>query len=209
MDNAYYKKMEKMTQLRQAVIRKCLQGLTAYAARLAAEGQTDPRLRELVSELPEFWGIEADMNYLSAFDKAVSEAGHSGQAPALEGPAQEAVLAGLNLYAAELREASRELEPWARGCEVLAGELRKRWQSAASSRLVKPDCQLIGQNGNIFKLIAIASHTLQICGFDAQAEEMRKRILGGECHDYSAALNVIGEYVNITGPDMEMGGMGL
>ena len=38
---------------------------------------------------------------------------------------------------------------------------------------------------------------------------MRKRILGGECHDYSAALNVIGEYVNITGPDMEMGGMGL
>ena len=34
--------------------------------------------------------------------------------------------------------------------------------------------------------------------------------MGGECGDYSAALNVIGEYVNITGPKeygMEMGGM--
>ena len=39
---------------------------------------------------------------------------------------------------------------------------------------------------------------------------MRERIMGGECRDYSAALNVIGEYVNITGPKeygMEMGGM--
>ena len=34
--------------------------------------------------------------------------------------------------------------------------------------------------------------------------------MGGECGDYHAALNVIGEYVNITGPEesgMEMGGM--
>ena len=43
-------------------------------------------------------------------------------------------------------------------------------------------------------------------------EEMRERITGGECHDYYAALNVIGEYVNITGPaeqETEMGGMTL
>ena len=73
-----------------------------------------------------------------------------------------------------------------------------------------PDCQLIGEDGNIFNLIGIAARTLRQNGLDTQAEEMRERIMGGECRDYSAALNVIGEYVNITGPKeygMEMGGM--
>ncbi len=74
----------------------------------------------------------------------------------------------------------------------------------------KPDCQLIGEDGNIFNLIGIAARTLRQNGLGAQAEEMRKRIMSGECGDYYAALNVIGEYVNITGPKecgMEMGGM--
>lgn len=76
----------------------------------------------------------------------------------------------------------------------------------------KPDCPLIGEDGNIFNLIAIASRTLRRNGLQSQAEEMRERITGGECHDYYAALNVIGEYVNITGPEeqeTEMGGMTL
>ena len=74
----------------------------------------------------------------------------------------------------------------------------------------KPDCQLIGENGNIFNLIGIAARTLRENGLEAQAKEMQERIMGGGCHDYSAALNVIGEYVNITGPEesgIEMGGM--
>lgn len=74
----------------------------------------------------------------------------------------------------------------------------------------KPDCQLIGEDGNVFNLIGIAARTLRQNGMDTQAEEMRQRIMGGECGDYYAALNVIGEYVNITGPEergMEMGGM--
>ena len=74
----------------------------------------------------------------------------------------------------------------------------------------KPDCQLIGEDGNIFNLIGLASRTLRENGLEAQAKEMQERIMGGGCHDYSAALNVIGEYVNITGPEesgMEMGGM--
>ena len=76
----------------------------------------------------------------------------------------------------------------------------------------KPDCQLIGENGNIFNLIGIAARTLRQNGLDTQAKEMQDRIMGGECGSYSAALNVIGEYVNITGPEesgmgMEMGGM--
>ncbi len=74
----------------------------------------------------------------------------------------------------------------------------------------KPDCHLIGEDGNIFNLIGIAARTLRQNGLDTQAKEMQERIMGGECGDYSAALRVIGEYVNITEPKgygMEMGGM--
>ena len=74
----------------------------------------------------------------------------------------------------------------------------------------KPDCQLIGEDGNIFNLLGIAARTLRQNGLEAQAKEMQERIMGGECGDYCAALNVIGEYVNITGPEesgMDMGGM--
>ena len=79
-------------------------------------------------------------------------------------------------------------------------------------KTAKPDCPLIGEDGNTFNLITIASRTLRRNGLQEQAEEMRERITGGECHDYYAALNVIGEYVNITGPEeqeTEMGGMTL
>ena len=74
----------------------------------------------------------------------------------------------------------------------------------------KPDCCLIGEDGNIFNLMGIASRALRTSGLPEQAEEMQKRIMGGECKDYYAALNVIGEYVNIIGPEEpaeEMGGM--
>ena len=76
----------------------------------------------------------------------------------------------------------------------------------------KPDCCLIGEDGNIFNLMGIASRALRTSGLPEQAEEMQKRIMDGECKDYYAALNVIGEYVNITGPEEpaeEMGGMTL
>ncbi len=76
----------------------------------------------------------------------------------------------------------------------------------------KPDCRLIGENGNIFNLLGLAARTLRKHGLDSQADEMRDRIMGGECHDYYEALNIIGDYVNITGPeetDMGMEGMKL
>ena len=78
----------------------------------------------------------------------------------------------------------------------------------------KPDCELIGHDGNIFNLMGIASRTLKQNGMTEQAQEMYERITGGGCHDYYQALGVIGEYVNITGPaepeesmTMTMGGM--
>ena len=82
----------------------------------------------------------------------------------------------------------------------------------AEPERIKPDCELIGQNGNIYNLMGIASRTLRENGMDQQAEEMFKRITGGDCRDYYQALGIIGEYVNIIGPDeqdntMTMGGM--
>lgn len=65
----------------------------------------------------------------------------------------------------------------------------------------KPDCPLIGQDGNIFNLIGIASRTLRENGMSEEAKQMQKKIT--QCESYGAALNIIGQYVNITSVDEE------
>ena len=78
----------------------------------------------------------------------------------------------------------------------------------------KPNCKLIGEDGNIFNLMGIASKTLRQNGMAEQAVEMRDRICASGSYD--EALCIIGDYVNITGEDdynedmddsMEFGGM--
>lgn len=74
----------------------------------------------------------------------------------------------------------------------------------------KPDCELIGQDGNIFNLMGIASRTLRRNGMAEEATEMCTRIT--KSGSYDAALCIIGEYVNITGPNEDMSendGMGM
>ena len=61
---------------------------------------------------------------------------------------------------------------------------------------VKPDCELIGQDGNIFNLMGIASHTLKQNGMADEAKEMCSRVTSSD--SYCEALNIIGDYVNIT-----------
>ena len=65
----------------------------------------------------------------------------------------------------------------------------------------KPDCALIGQDGNIFNLVGIAAHTLREYGRKDQAKEMTDRVFASG--SYGEALCIIGEYVNITGPQPE------
>ena len=60
----------------------------------------------------------------------------------------------------------------------------------------KPDCELIGQDGNIFNLMGIASHTLKQNGMADEAKEMCSRVTSSG--SYCEVLNIIGEYVNIT-----------
>ena len=61
---------------------------------------------------------------------------------------------------------------------------------------VKPDCELIGQDGNIFNLMGIASHTLKQNDMADEAKEMCSRVTSSG--SYCEALNIIGDYVNIT-----------
>ena len=60
----------------------------------------------------------------------------------------------------------------------------------------KPDCALIGQDGNIFNLVGIARRTLREHGLDGQAKEMADRVFASG--SYNEALCIIGEYVSIT-----------
>ena len=68
-------------------------------------------------------------------------------------------------------------------------------QKTAPER-IKPDCPLLGEDGNIFRIMGIASETLRENGMQEQAEEMRSRIF--QCQSYDSALSIIGDYVNIT-----------
>ncbi len=59
----------------------------------------------------------------------------------------------------------------------------------------KPVCKLIGQDGNIFNLVSIASRTLKDYGLKDEAKEMQGRVFSSQ--NYHEALNIIGEYVEI------------
>ena len=67
------------------------------------------------------------------------------------------------------------------------------------NKCVKPDCPLIGENGNIYNLVGIASRTLKRNGLSDEASEMREKVFGSG--SYEEALGIIGEYVNITSVD--------
>ena len=80
----------------------------------------------------------------------------------------------------------------------LGGYLQEKTEVKTEKR-DKPDCELIGQDGNIFNLMGIASRTLKQNGLRDEASEMTARIIN-DAGSYEEALHIIGEYVNITGP---------
>lgn len=60
---------------------------------------------------------------------------------------------------------------------------------------MKPKCKLIGEDGNIFHLMAVASNALKKNKMSAQANEMQSRIFA--CGSYEEALSIIQEYVDV------------
>ena len=75
------------------------------------------------------------------------------------------------------------------------------------NKQTKPDCPLIGQDGNIFNLVGIASRTLKRNGLSAEASEMTEKVFNSG--SYEEALDIIGEYVNITSVDEPGDNMGM
>lgn len=61
----------------------------------------------------------------------------------------------------------------------------------------KPKCALIGEDGNIFNLMGIASRTLKRNGMKEEATEMCNRITGG-AKSYDETLMILQDYVEIT-----------
>jgi len=60
----------------------------------------------------------------------------------------------------------------------------------------KPKCKLIGENGNVFNLMGIASRTLKQHGMREQAKEMSDHVLA-EAKSYDEALAIIMEFVEV------------
>lgn len=65
----------------------------------------------------------------------------------------------------------------------------------ATAEVDKPECQLIGANGNIFNLVGIASKTLKKAGLPEQAKQMTERVFASA--SYEEALSIIMDYVEI------------
>lgn len=61
--------------------------------------------------------------------------------------------------------------------------------------MTKPKCKLIGEDGNIFNLMSIASRTLKRAGLEEEAKEMVDRIFKSESYD--RALQIIMDYVEV------------
>lgn len=64
-----------------------------------------------------------------------------------------------------------------------------------SEKKYKPECKLIGEDGNIFNLLSIASVTLKQNGMEEESKEMYDRVYA--CGSYDEALMIIGDYVSI------------
>lgn len=59
----------------------------------------------------------------------------------------------------------------------------------------KPACKLVGENGNIFNLLGIASRTLREAGQADKINEMTKKVTSSGSYD--EALLVLMEYVKV------------
>lgn len=80
--------------------------------------------------------------------------------------------------------------------DPLSEEEIKDFEITIKEEKSKPKCALIGQDGNIFNLVGIASKTLKQNGMQKESKEMCDRVFCSR--GYDEALNIIGEYVEIT-----------
>ena len=66
----------------------------------------------------------------------------------------------------------------------------------------KPECPLVGKDGNVFNLAGITSRTFKENHLGEKAREMGDRVMASGSYD--EALNIIGEYVTIVEDEPKM-----
>lgn len=66
----------------------------------------------------------------------------------------------------------------------------------------RPEAKMIGEDGNIFNLMGIASKALKKAGYSKEANEMVNRITTS-AESYEEALSIISHYVEPTGQEMD------
>jgi hypothetical protein len=59
----------------------------------------------------------------------------------------------------------------------------------------KPKAKVIGENGNVFNLIAICGLSLKKVGQEEKYSEMKQKIF--KCHSYDEALMIMSDYCEL------------
>jgi len=59
----------------------------------------------------------------------------------------------------------------------------------------KPRVKLVGENGNVFNLMALCSRALKNAGQEDKAKEMRDKIFS--CGSYNEALAIMMDYCDV------------
>ena len=120
-------------------IRRCISGLTSYAAQCAAARHEEqiPKLRERIVMMGGFWSTEEDTsvdpyetserNYGRPFDEAIAEARRTGAAPPLTEQAMRDVLTGLEVHMQEM-DNSGDLDDLIAEYGLMAQQLRAEWK---------------------------------------------------------------------------------
>lgn len=65
----------------------------------------------------------------------------------------------------------------------------------------KPKVKLVGQDGNIFNILGIASRALKKAGYADEAKEMQTKVFASD--SYQEALAIVLQYVDEAGDDDE------
>lgn len=71
----------------------------------------------------------------------------------------------------------------------------KEIEMDVSTVVERPKAKVIGENGNVFNVLAIASRALKSAGDPQSAREMSSRVLASSSYDQ--ALKIISEYVEM------------
>lgn len=126
-------------QVYEEQIRRCVSGLTSYAAQCAAAHREEqlPKLRQYAVMMAGFWGVEDDPSvnpYETAeqtvgrsFDAAIAEAQQTGAAPPLTEQAMRDVLTGLEVHMQEM-DNSGGLEHLIAEYDQMSQQLRAEWK---------------------------------------------------------------------------------